>query len=74
MGVLMIRCSRTGRAISTGTYVDAAAFRSSPVFFGQTHCPHCHATHEWFARDAWVCNSDTSDEAEYERQHCGPSE
>jgi hypothetical protein len=74
MGVLMIRCSRTGRAIPTGTYVDAAAFRSSPVFFGQTHCPHCHATHEWFARDAWVCNSDTSDEAEYERQHCGPSD
>jgi len=58
MGILMTRCLRTGRAISTGTYVDAAAFRSSPVFFGQTFCPYCNATHEWFARDAWVCDSE----------------
>jgi len=74
MGVLMILCSRTGRAISTGTYVDAAAFRSSPVFFGQTYCPHCNATHEWFARDAWICDSDAAIEAEHARQHCGTSE
>ncbi len=67
MGILMIRCSKTGRAISTGTYAEAAAFRSSPVFFGQTHCPHCNATHEWFAKDAWVCDSATSGEAEPER-------
>jgi hypothetical protein len=44
MGVLMIRCSKTGRAISTGTYVESAVFRSSPVFFGQTYCPHCDTT------------------------------
>lgn len=60
MGFLMIRCLSTGRAISTGTYVDAAAFHSSPVFFGKTFCPHCNTTHEWFARDAWVS----------EREHC----
>jgi hypothetical protein len=35
MGILMIRCSKTGRAISTGTYVESAAFRSSPVFLGR---------------------------------------
>ncbi len=63
MGVLVIRCSRTGRSISTGIHVEAAAFRSSPVFFGQTYCPYCDATHEWFARDAWVRDSETSDEA-----------
>ena len=73
MGILMIRCSRTGRAISTGTYVEPAAFRSSPVFFGQTYCPYCDVTHEWFARDAWVCDSATSDEAECEGQHIGTS-
>ena len=63
MGILMIRCSKTGRAISTGTYVESAAFRSSPVFFGQTYCPHCKAMHEWFARDAWVYDSGSVDEA-----------
>ncbi len=73
MGILMIRCSRTGQAIPTGTHVEAAAFRSSPVFFGQTYCRHCDATHEWFARDAWVCDSETSDEAEHASQHCGTS-
>jgi hypothetical protein len=30
----MLPSARQPRAISTGTYVDAAAFRSSPVFFG----------------------------------------
>ena len=44
MGILMIRCSKTGRAISTGR----------------------HAPHEWFAGDAWVCESD---EGEHGRQH-----
>ncbi len=73
MGILMIRCSRTGRAISTGTHVEAAAFRSSPVFFGQTYCRHCEAPHEWFARDAWVCDSETFEKAEQERQHCRTS-
>ena len=74
MGILMIRCSKTGRAISTGKHVEAAAFRSSPVFFGQTYCPHCNATHEWFAKDAWVCDSENSGEAEHEGQHLDISE
>jgi hypothetical protein len=73
MGILMIRCPRTARTVSTGTHVEAAAFNSSPVFFGQTYCPHCDGTHEWFARDAWVCDSETSKETEHERQHCGTS-
>ena len=34
----------------------------------QTYCPHCDTTHEWFARDAWVCDSEPCDEAERERQ------
>jgi hypothetical protein len=73
MGLLMIRCAKTGQAISTGRHVDSAAFRSSPVFFGHTYCPHCQTAHEWFARDAWICDSNTADEVEHERQHCGSS-
>jgi len=61
MGFLMIRCPESGRAISTGLHVEAAAFRSSPVFFGQTVCPLCDTIHEWFARDAWVCESEACD-------------
>ena len=31
-------------------------FLSTPVFFSRTHCPLCQATHEWFAKEAWVCD------------------
>ncbi len=54
MGMIMIRCQKTGQAISTGRNVEPATFRSSPVFFSRTYCPLCRSMHEWFARDAWV--------------------
>jgi hypothetical protein len=54
MGLIMIRRAHSGRTISTGRRVDAAAFRSSPVFFSRTYCPECRLVHEWFAKDAWV--------------------
>ena len=54
MGFVMIKCPETGHAISTGMKVDRERFRCSPVFFGRTFCPICEASHEWFAREAWV--------------------
>ena len=69
MGKLMIRCPSTGRTIFTGRYIDPQAFRTTPVFFSNTYCPHCRVTHEWFAKDAWVCDSDGSEgEAKREQQ------
>jgi hypothetical protein len=67
MGMLMIRCHKTGQTIFTGRYVEALTFRSTPVFFSQSYCPLCHAMHEWFAKDAWVCDSACS-ESEAARQ------
>jgi hypothetical protein len=57
MGMLMIRCPKTGRAIPTGRHVSPAAFGSSAVFFSRTYCTHCRAMHEWFAKQAWVCDA-----------------
>ena len=57
MGMIMIRCPKTGQAISTGRYVEPATFRSTPVFFSRTYCRLCLITHEWFAKDAWVCET-----------------
>ncbi|HXB81594.1 MAG TPA: hypothetical protein VNX23_29970 [Bradyrhizobium sp.] len=54
MGMVMIKCPQTGRAIPTGIKADRESFQRSPVFFGHTHCPICRANHGWFARDAWV--------------------
>ena len=61
MGLLMIRCPNTGQALSTGRHVEAAAFRSGPVFFSQTYCQFCQTVHEWFAQDAWVCDPECSE-------------
>ena len=55
MGVLMIRCPVSGREISTGIKTDRSSFRATPVFFAHTYCGFCRREHQWFARDAWVC-------------------
>ncbi|MCA1415879.1 hypothetical protein I6F30_32860 [Bradyrhizobium sp. NBAIM20] len=57
MGMVMIKCPETGRAISTGIEMDRERFRCSAVFFSRTYCGMCAATHEWFAKEAWVCET-----------------
>jgi hypothetical protein len=54
MGMVMIKCPETGSAIPTGIKMDRERFRSSAVFFSRTYCRICQASHEWFAREAWV--------------------
>jgi hypothetical protein len=54
MGSVVISCPATGRTIPTGIEADRLKFSCSPVFFADAYCPHCNASHRWFARDAWV--------------------
>jgi hypothetical protein len=54
MGIVMIKCPQTGRAIPTGIKADRESFQRSTVFFSRTRCPICRADHPWFAREAWV--------------------
>lgn len=54
MGIVMVRCPATGRAISTGIQIDRSSFNSTPVFYSQTFCPLCQVEHQWFATEAWV--------------------
>ena len=58
MGAVMIKCPRSGRHIRTGMNADPESFATTPVFFARAHCPHCDAEHEWFAKEAWVCDSE----------------
>lgn len=55
MSELMIRCPKTGKPISTGIHMDHEKFSSMPVFFSTSYCALCGGLHEWFARDAWMC-------------------
>ena len=54
MGMVMVRCPQTGRAIPTGIKIDRESFGRRPVFYSRTHCPTCQTDHSWFAQDAWV--------------------
>ncbi len=65
MDMPKIRCPKTGRAL-INRYMKSAAFRSSAVFFSRTYCPFRHEMHQWFAKEAWVWNSEC--EAACERQ------
>ena len=60
MGAVMIRCPRTGRGIPTGMVADRRRFEATPVFFARVLCPICRTEHEWFAKEAWVCEPDTA--------------
>jgi hypothetical protein len=57
MGAVMIKCPDTGRDIATGMYADRDSFAATPVFFARVRCPQCGAEHEWFAKEAWVCEA-----------------
>jgi len=59
MGIVMVKCPQSGRAIPTGIETDRESFQRSPVFFGRTHCPICRTDHSWFAREAWVDEPNT---------------
>jgi hypothetical protein len=58
MGAVMVRCPETGRDIPTGLVTDRKSFDATPVFFGRVHCPICRTEHEWFAKEAWVCEAE----------------
>jgi hypothetical protein len=59
MGTVMVKCPRTGHDISTGIVADRASFNATPVFFSRVYCPMCETEHEWFAQEAWVCDSES---------------
>ena len=57
MGIVMIKCPDTGRDIATGLVADRESFAATPVFFSRVLCPLCRTEHEWFAKEAWVCET-----------------
>jgi hypothetical protein len=52
MGVLMIQCPSTGRAVSTG--IETLDVDQLPAVKVRTVCPACGGTHEWTKHDAWL--------------------
>ncbi|HEV3372786.1 MAG TPA: hypothetical protein VG145_09580 [Xanthobacteraceae bacterium] len=59
MGNVMVKCPGTGCDISTGIVADRESFNATPVFFARVYCPLCQVEHEWFAKEAWVRESES---------------
>ena len=57
MGAVMVKCPETGRDIPTGIVTDRKSFDATPVFFARVYCPICRTEHEWFAKEAWICEA-----------------
>jgi len=54
MGAVMIRCPRTGRAVSTAIETEPAVFSRLPQVAGRMLCPDCGQEHTWSASEAWL--------------------
>jgi hypothetical protein len=52
MGVLMLRCSATGREFSTGIYADEESLRTPADTLHKAECPHCGKQHSWRTSEA----------------------
>jgi hypothetical protein len=52
MGMVMIDCPNTGRAVSTG--IEMFSIEPLPTVAAQTVCPFCGRVHKWTKNDAWL--------------------
>ena len=52
MGILMINCPSTGRAVSTG--IEMSGVDQLPSVIAKTECSACGRVHEWTKDDAWL--------------------
>jgi hypothetical protein len=50
MGIIMIDCPSTGRAVSTG--IEMLSIERLPIVTAQTVCPVCGRVHKWTKDDA----------------------
>jgi len=60
MGILMVRCPRTGEDFPSGVETDRLSFERTPAFSGTIRCPICGVDHPWSKIDAWLCETDPS--------------
>lgn len=54
MGAVMIRCPRTGDAVSTAIETEASVFSRLPDVRARMRCPSCGEEHTWSASEAWL--------------------
>ena len=56
MPLVLIRCPKTGRYVSTGINAEPAYFNSPLSTRRRIDCPYCGKEHAWGHRDAVLCD------------------
>ena len=54
MSLVMIKCPRTGRAVSTQVETEPSVFRKLPSMRGRMICPACAQEHNFLTSSAWL--------------------
>ncbi len=54
MGMIKIKCPKTGKDVPTGIAMDLQSFGSSTFTNNGVRCPHCGEMHIWSKADAFV--------------------
>jgi hypothetical protein len=54
MGIVMIKCPATSRAVSTG--IEMLAVDALPIVVAKMSCSACGSVHEWTKNDAWLAD------------------
>jgi endogenous inhibitor of DNA gyrase (YacG/DUF329 family) len=54
MGAVMIKCPKSGRAVSTGIEIERDTFDQLPNVSSAMNCPACGSHHVWHKADAWI--------------------
>jgi hypothetical protein len=70
MGVLLVKCPKTGKMFSTGIQADAETVKNLPEVQARSRCPHCRSDHLWgdavftpaLAPLAWIENQRPPDD------------
>jgi len=60
MKTIMIKCSVTGRWVSTGIDIDPKTYSSIPEALAKTQCQACGQDHWWSKKDALICEFATT--------------
>jgi len=54
MSSVMIKCTTTGRPVSTGIEIEPSVFRKLPNLRARMLCPACGQEHGWMTKSAWL--------------------
>jgi hypothetical protein len=73
MGVLIVKCPKTGKMFSTGILAEVEMIKSLPRVQTRSKCPHCKSEHLWWPEDA-VFSPARAPSARIENQRCPPDD